>query len=202
MYDYRASVSFAVTAKSVYHGTMKPFLILDETIIDKTLAPASRDDYTTREAARGIVYDDAGAVALLFVARDGYYKLPGGGIDPGESPEIAFARELKEEIGCTAEITHELGTLLEQRYYWNMTQLSYCYVARQTGEKGKPDFTESERERGFEVVWANDIDEAIRLLESSEDITPKDDLEQNIIFMRHRDVAIAKKAKEVTLSRQ
>jgi 8-oxo-dGTP pyrophosphatase MutT (NUDIX family) len=150
-----------------------------------------------REAARAVVFDADGAVALLHVGRDGYYKLPGGGIDRGESPKEALERELMEEIGCKAEVTHELGSLLEQRYYWNMTQRSYCYAARQIGKKGEPDFTDSERERGFEIVWAKNIDEAISLLEKSEPSDTSEELAHNITFMRLRDVAIAKRAKEM-----
>lgn len=175
---------------------MKPFLTLDETSIDKNLPTSSREGYRLREAARAVVFDDKNRVALLHVGRDGYYKLPGGGIDEGETPRQALERELLEEIGCHADVTHDLGTLLEQRWYWNMTQISHCYAAQQTGEKGQPDFTDSERERGFEIVWADNIDEAIKLLESSEGVVPDDELEHNITFMRLRDVAIAKRARD------
>ena len=39
----------------------------------------------------------------IYVARlkDGFCTLPGGGIDPGESPEVAAHRECMEEIGVT-----------------------------------------------------------------------------------------------------
>ena len=176
---------------------MEPFLTIDETSIDHNLSASSREGYSTREAARGIVMDDSGAVALLHVARDDYYKLPGGGIDEGEEPLEAFGRELMEEIGCQAEVLHAIGTILEQRYYWNMTQISHCYIAKQTGEKGDPDFTDSERERGFEVVWVKNIDGAISLLERNTRSNDSGELAHNIAFMRLRDVAIAKKAKEI-----
>jgi ADP-ribose pyrophosphatase YjhB (NUDIX family) len=154
---------------------------------------SSRDNYTTRLAARAVVMDDQNKVALLHVTRDHYYKLPGGGIDEGEDPRQALERELMEEIGCKAEVIDELGTVLEQRYFWNMTQVSYCFTARQIGEKSKPDFTDEERDAGFEIVWSKNIDEAITLLESSAETADPDELE--VKFMRMRDVAIAKRAK-------
>lgn len=175
---------------------MEPFLTIDETSIDKNLEASSREGYSLREAARGIVIDANEAVALLHVTRDHYYKLPGGGIDEGEEPLDAFARELMEEIGCQAEVLHAMGTILEQRYYWNMTQISHCYIARQTGEKGEPNFTDGEHEQGFEVVWVKNIDEAISLLQQTHSES-SGELARNIAFMRLRDVAIAKKAKEI-----
>ncbi|MDN5274589.1 MAG: ADP-ribose pyrophosphatase [Candidatus Saccharibacteria bacterium] len=170
---------------------MKPFLTLDESSIDPTLEAPSREGYSLRQAARAVVSDEAGAIALLHVTRDSYYKLPGGGIDAGEDPLQALERELLEEIGCRATITHDLGTVLEQRYYQEMTQISHCYIANLIGEKGQPDYTDEEREAGFEIVWAKDIHAAVVLLESSVE-TAADDID--ITFMRMRDVAITKRA--------
>lgn len=176
---------------------MHPFLTLDETSIDKNLPSSSREGYTTRRAARAVLIDPEGKVALLHVTRDHYYKLPGGGIDEGEDILEALERELREETGCHAHITRELGTVLEQRYYWNMTQISYCYIAQQRGSKGAPDFTATEQEDGFELVWADNLDEAIKLLQSSEETASPS--EPGIKFMRLRDVAIAERAKRELL---
>jgi 8-oxo-dGTP diphosphatase len=176
---------------------MKPFLTLDETSIDEQLSTSSRDGYSLREAARAVVIDDNNAVALLHVTKGHYYKLPGGGIEENEDPSEALERELLEEIGTTAEIVANLGTIQEYRYYWNMNQISYCYLAKQYGEKGEPDFTEKELIEGFEIVWAKNIDEAITLLQSSKDTADSSDqdITRNITFMRLRDVAIAEKAR-------
>lgn len=172
---------------------MNPFLVIDETHIDPSLPPASREGYSLREAARAVVTDAEGKIALLHVTRARYYKLPGGGIENDEEPTETLARELQEEIGCNVEVVEGLGTVQEFRYYWNMNQLSYCYLARVVGNKGTPDFTEQERSEGFEIVWAKNINEAIYLLESS--ATTADPKALNITFMRLRDVAIAEKAK-------
>lgn len=170
---------------------MTHFLTIDETQIDKTLPLADRAGYHIREAARAVVFDSEGAVVLLHVAHDGYYKLPGGGIDPEETPQEALARELMEEIGCKATISHSLGTVLEQRYYWNMTQISHCFIARQEGERCEPNFTDEEKEAGFEIAWFKDIDTAISKLSSN----PTDDL--GVRFMTMRDLAITKRAKSL-----
>lgn len=174
---------------------MNPFLIIDETHIDPDLPIASRDGYNLREAARAIVVDSKNNVALLYVASGNYYKLPGGGIEGDEDASEALHRELREEIGCEAEIIEGLGTIQEYRYYWNMNQISYCYLARTVGKKGEPDFTDEERAEGFKVVWAEDIDAAIRLLESS--AKTADPKALGVTFMRLRDVAIAKKARRL-----
>lgn len=39
----------------------------------------------------------------------GQWTLPGGGLDPGEHPEAACLREVKEETGLEVSLTHLLG---------------------------------------------------------------------------------------------
>src|SRR5580698_1364263 len=53
-----------------------------------------------------------------------YSVLPGGGIEPGEDPDTALARELHEEIAATAEV-HSLVLILQQD-----TARQYIYLAR------------------------------------------------------------------------
>lgn len=127
--------------------------------------------YSHRRAARAIVTNDLGEVALLYVGKYGYHKLPGGGIEDGENIAQALQRELLEEIGCRAEVAGEVGKIIEYRDAWGMMQTSYCYLAKQVGIAGAPDFTEKELNEGFRIVWAKNMDDAIKLLEND---TPQD----------------------------
>lgn len=63
-----------------------------------------------RETARGIILQDD---TFLFIRRtrqnsqggiDNWLSIPGGGLDPGETPEQAVVREMKEELGIDVDI--------------------------------------------------------------------------------------------------
>lgn len=57
--------------------------------------------------ARGaVIIVEDGNVALIRRVRDGkvYYLFPGGGIEPGETPEDAARREAQEELGLAVEL--------------------------------------------------------------------------------------------------
>ncbi|MBY0539696.1 NUDIX domain-containing protein [Patescibacteria group bacterium] len=152
---------------------------------------ASEEDvaqWQLREAARAVVTDEEGLVALLHVSKENYYKLPGGGLDKAEDKITALRRECIEEIGCDVEVTSELGTVVEYRKIFGLRQISYCYTARVIGEKGIPDFTEKERSKGFEIVWLSP-DDAKKALLTSEATTPEGKL-----YIVPRDIAILEAA--------
>lgn len=162
------------------------------TIRDQDILPDApvldKIDFRKREAARAIVSDSDGKIALLRVGKHNYHKLPGGGVDDGEDIPTALRRELLEEIGCTAEVNNEVGQVIEYRDQFKLFQTSYCFTATQTGEKGLPDFTESELAEGFSIVWVDDLESAINLLEND---SPNN---YDGAFIQVRDLALLKAA--------
>lgn len=170
---------------------MRNILVIHEQDIVPEAPDVDSSKFRRREAARAVVTDNAGKIALLRVGLYDYHKLPGGGVDEGEDIPTALERELLEEIGCKAEVTGEVGEIVEHRDQFEMVQTSYCFTANQVGEKGEPDFTEKELREQFSIVWANDINEAITLLESDEPTNYEGK------FIKVRDLALLKAAKEL-----
>lgn len=116
-----------------------------------------------REAARAVLKDSNGQYALMYSKTYNYYKLPGGGIEDGESKEEALKRELLEEVGANANVLGAIGRVIELRAFNNhQRQISYAYYAEVVGEVGANSLEKGEIEEGFEVVWVG-LDEAIRL---------------------------------------
>ncbi len=78
--------------------------------------------------ARTIVVQDK-AVALIRREREGrtYYVFPGGGQEPGETPEQTAIRETREELGLKVE----LDRLLAEVMYHGRTQ--YYFLAHTVG---------------------------------------------------------------------
>lgn len=155
---------------------------------------ASEDEvkgYKTREAMRVVAIDGDGKIALLYVGRENYYKLPGGGIEEDEDKDkiTALRRECKEEIGCDIEILNEIGYIVEYRKMFNLRQTSYCYLVKVKGEKGKSSPTEEEIKRGCKEVWLS-YDDAIKALYES-----KTTYKEGSLYILPRDIAFLEEAK-------
>ncbi len=70
------------------------------------------DQLNLVEAAGGLIEDMSGKMLLIF--RRGYWDLPKGKIDPGESPHSAAIREIEEETGI---ILSELGAPIPPTFH-------------------------------------------------------------------------------------
>jgi len=143
-----------------------------------------------RAAVRAVVLDGDNKVALINVTKLGYYKLPGGGVEEGESMQEALKRECLEEIGCDVNVGEEIGKVMENRDRIETDQESFCYLAKAVGNKGQPNLVGYEITDGFETVWVN-IDEALSLVEQSKPTS------YDGPFIKIRDLIFLKKAKEI-----
>jgi 8-oxo-dGTP diphosphatase len=121
----------------------------------------------TRYASRGVLVDNKLNVALMYMSKSNLYKLPGGGVEEGENTENAFLREIKEETGYEAEITHELGYIEEHKNRNDFMQYSYCFIAKAHYGVSKANLSENEMKLGMVVRWMT-LDKAIEVMNDSE----------------------------------
>lgn len=149
------------------------------------------EKFIERKASRAVVFDKENNVALFHATKKHYHKLPGGGVDEGESIEAALTREIKEEIGCEIDNIRELGVIEEYRNKFKMHQFSYCFIANVSGEKGIPHLEEGEIEEGFITEWM-DLNTAIKTLEEESGV---EDYQGKFIQMR--DLTFLKEAENV-----
>ena len=63
-----------------------------------------------RPRAVAIIYNDKNQVLLMLRRKNGkvYATLPGGGIEPGETPAEACAREVLEEVNLTVTVGEQV----------------------------------------------------------------------------------------------
>ena len=176
---------------------MKQILELYEQDIDPSLPQTDRSGFYHRTSVRAVLTDDKGSVALMHARKGAYYKLPGGGVDAGESLEDALGRELLEETGCNATILKKLGETVEYRDFAQMKQTSIVYLATVVGAKGAPSFTEDEIAEAFEVVWASDIAHALQIVKDAGSVLSS----MQTQFLWRREIAILKEAQHWVLAK-
>lgn len=70
-----------------------------------------------RVAVAAIIADNEGRVLLQQRADNGYWGLPGGGVEPGESVTTAVHREVWEETGYTIEVVRLIGVYSDPANY-------------------------------------------------------------------------------------
>ena len=129
------------------------------------------------EAARAIIIRE-NKISLIYSTNKKYYKLPGGGIEPGENPVEAMIREVKEEVGLVVipETVQDYGyvrRIHRGKYEPLFIQDNYYYICETEPEQTAPDYTENEKREGFGPVWIG-IAEAIAVNEAYMRENPED----------------------------
>ena len=82
----------------------------------------------------------------------GRWELPGGKVEPGETPEAALVRELAEELGCTVEVTDWLDGRVPIR------ERLVLVVALARLVDGEPEPVEHDRVRWLTAAELHDVD--------------------------------------------
>lgn len=117
-----------------------------------------------RVAVRGILFHDG--KILTVKSNKGDYKLPGGGVDAGESETAALIREISEETGylnCTVKkyigkVIESHPDIFDSEAVFEM--VSHYYICEWTGERGKQKLDPYEEAQAFTPVWIT-LEEAI-----------------------------------------
>jgi 8-oxo-dGTP diphosphatase len=98
------------------------------------VAAVTQPDRPRKIVVAALVRDDQGRILLTQRREDQpmplYWELPGGKLEPGESPAEGLARELREELGVTAEVGRAYDVLFHRYPEFDLLMLVYaCTLA-------------------------------------------------------------------------
>lgn len=120
-----------------------------------------------RETARGVILHDNNLLLLRRTRQnsegkiDNWLSIPGGGLDPGETPQQAVVRELQEELGITATIDSFLAKqdvpVDESRHYYFLCSIleGEPHIQEQSEEYER---MQSEIPNTYAIEWTNAAD--------------------------------------------
>ncbi|WP_204112573.1 NUDIX hydrolase [Shimia biformata] len=128
--------------------------------------PTAGINYRPRPGAYAVLLRGRDMLVTFQDEPDYEFQLPGGGIDPGESPQRALHREVYEETGWTISTPVRLGAFRRFAYMpeydlW-AEKLCTIYLARPVTRLGPP------TEPGHTAFWM-DAEDAIPLLANTGD---------------------------------
>ena len=110
-----------------------------------------------RPSVRGIIVRD-GKVAMIHSMKYDYYKLPGGGIEPGEEQKATLIREVKEESGLAVipDTIREFGWVhrIQKGSVDDIfVQDNYYYLCEAEETAGQQRLDDYEAEERFELEF-------------------------------------------------
>lgn len=132
-----------------------------------------------RPSARAIIFRD-NKLAVIYSKKYDYYKIPGGGVEPGEENTVAMIREVKEEAGLTVipETIKEFGYVhrIEKGHPEPIfIQDNFYYLCEVEPGQENPAYEEDEIEDGYVPAWV-ELSEAIKVNETFQKNNPQDSM--------------------------
>jgi len=123
-----------------------------------------------RPSVRGIIIRN-GKIAMMHSRKYNYYKLPGGGIEPGETLEDTLIREVREESGLIVkpETIKEFGyvrRIEKGRYEDIFIQDNYYFLCEAESTVMEQQLDDYEAEEQFTLEFVS-ITDAISVNESA-----------------------------------
>ena len=111
-----------------------------------------RTEWTTMQERACAIVIEEGRILLMHRGKAGieYYTVPGGKIEPGETPEEACLREVLEETGITVEITSEFAVLS------NLGRVEHYFLVKKLSgdlQLGGPEAERQSEANFYEPMW-------------------------------------------------
>jgi 8-oxo-dGTP diphosphatase len=175
------------------------------TLCDKDIFPDAQDTvdvvWKDRPTGKVVLFNEEGKIALIGNKVNGFFLLPGGGIEPNESIEDGIKRESLEETGCEIEIQNALGVTEDYRARDGKHCTGYGYSAKAVSY-GEPTLTDSEADIGAYVKWLS-LSEAITLLALQEEKVKAGEVKfYNTCFNTIRDLLFLRRANDLARENQ
>src|SRR5574344_35167 len=127
-----------------------------------------------REIARGLVSDGHGCYAVHHIVRQDlfgsfdYFETPGGGVDQGETPEVAVVRECREELGYSVKVLDDLGFVDDFYNLIGRENHNHFFICLREGDYLGRHFVSAGDQMIKETLWLP-VEQIIRLYEGVPD---------------------------------
>lgn len=109
--------------------------------------------YHERIAMRTILKKSDWKIAIIFVWKYQYYKLPWWWVEFGESNELWLRREIAEEVWCKVVLWKYIWSIIEYRKKQKRKQINHCYLSITKATTFLPNLTKSEKRQWIELHW-------------------------------------------------